>query len=153
MSSSCFTVESIIILVSPATGENKPSALVTSPELESGASPKRSVMAMSMSMESKSSSIGLSAVLPTFPSTCILASLCSVSETVRSMSTVGSSTALDDANAAINSGGNSLGPTGRADLGARVTGEARPVENNDASSAVMRRAVEDRSSLSGNAGR
>jgi hypothetical protein len=38
-------------------------------------------------------------------------------------------------------------------LGARVTGEANPVENRDASSAVIRRAVEDRSSLSGNAGR
>ena len=43
---------------------------------------------------------------------------------------------------------------GRADLGARVTGEARgPLANIEASSAVSRRVVEERSSLCGKTGR
>lgn len=41
---------------------------------------------------------------------------------------------------------------GRADLGASVTGDARPAENMDASSAVRRSVVEDRSSLRGKRG-
>ena len=56
------------------------------------------------------------------------------------------------ANAAINSGGNSLGPS-RADFGAKVTGDARPFLNIAASSSVIRREVEERSSFKGNWGR
>jgi hypothetical protein len=54
----------------------------------------------------------------------------------------------------MKSEGMSVSVEGLADLGARVTGEASgPLENIDASSAVSRRVVEDRSSLCGKAGR
>jgi hypothetical protein len=46
-----------------------------------------------------------------------------------------------------------LGPTARADLGARVTGEASPLVKSDASSVEIRSEAEERSSLRGSVGR
>jgi len=50
-------------------------------------------------------------------------------------------------------GGNSLVPTARADLGARVTGEANPLVNSDTSSVEIRSDAEERSNLKGIVGR
>src|ERR1700722_10967477 len=55
--------------------------------------------------------------------------------------------------AEIRSGGYSELEDGRADFGASVTGEARPLEKKDCSSGDMRRPAEERSSLCGKGGR
>lgn len=148
-----FSSSLILLLSSPSTGEKRPSpALVALAEFASPESPNRS--AMSMSMASRSSSMGLSAELPARS----VPALWSVSGRVRSMSTdLFERSEADEAEAIaiISSGGNSFGPTARADLGASVTGDAKPLWNIvEASSALNRRALEDKSSFNdGKAGR
>ena len=134
------------VLQSRATGENIPSTPLFSPEPVS-ASPKRSVILdISMSMESRSSSIGLSTELPKDES---MGGIGGSSSTVRSISTW-----CDEelaANAAMRS--ISVCAEGLADFGARDTGEGKLWENRAASSADIRSEDEDRSSLRGNGGR
>jgi hypothetical protein len=134
-------------------GENNPSTVSFAED--SGASPKRSVMDISMSM-SRSSSMGLSAELPRVESN-IMPALFedgSVSSgIVRSMS-IGllADWALEAEAKVIKSGGSSLAAKGRADRGASVTGEARPLVNNEGSS-FIRCEMEERSSFGGGRGR
>jgi len=141
-------------------GENSPS--MVSFVVDSTVSPKRSVMDISISI-SRSSSIGLSAELPSVESkimsTPFVPALISVtvlesSGTVRSISRDLFTASSEEPEAkAIKSGGRSLAVEGRADLGASVTGEARPLNNEVASSAVIRREMAERSSFGGGRGR
>ena len=72
---------------------------------------------------------------------------------MRSISTDRSRGDVEEAKASMKPGGNSLVPTARADLGARVTGEANPLVNSDTSSVEIRSDAEERSNLKGIVGR
>jgi hypothetical protein len=148
------------IVVGGVEGEKSPVTFASSP-VEPAGSPKRSVMVMSISMLSRSSSMGLSAELPSAgsivsPTVSPAGLIPVVSGTVRSISMglfVGSISEGEAAKAAISSGGSSLAVDRRADRGASVTGEARLLVNKEASSADIRNDAEERSSLSGIGGR